>query len=85
MYNIVDLIAEVSGIADIMLVIANFIMTSHFSKRMLDRFIVQHISKVMLVEDEPSQKVQTNISYKDMILAAANEIKKRFRLQLTLW
>ena len=45
-YNIVDLIADVSGLADILLVFSTLIMTTLYTKRVFDMVVIKHISNI---------------------------------------
>ena len=47
MYNIIDFIAEVSGIADIMIIFSSSIML-YFTPKMLESEIIKHLGKIKL-------------------------------------
>jgi hypothetical protein len=82
-YNLVDMIAEVSGLADVLLVFTSSFMTLSFTSQILKSFLVFHIGMVMLKKDQNEQPVDQE---RDSLLTrAAAEIKSRFRLKLTLW
>ena len=82
-YNIVDMIAEVSGLADVLYLTTSSFMTFSFTIRVLNSFLVYHIGKVLLQKDESQH---TPDQERDSLLSrAVTEIKSRFRLKLTLW
>jgi hypothetical protein len=49
------MIAEVSGLADVLLVFTSALMSLLFSGRMLHSFLVYHIGQVKLKKDEKKQ------------------------------
>jgi hypothetical protein len=50
-YNLVDMIAEVSGLADVLNLTTSSFMAFFFTTRLLNSFLVYHIGKVMLQKD----------------------------------
>jgi hypothetical protein len=83
-YNIVDMIAEVSGLADVLIVFSKLILSLLFTKNLLTKVLVEYIGEVQTDDKllDPSEPLSTNPS---LIHKAKESINRRVRLKLKLW
>jgi hypothetical protein len=72
-YNIVDMIAEVSGLADLLIVFSQFILSFFFTKNLLTKVLVEFIGTIESTDQssDPSGPLSPSRS---LIFRAANSI-----------
>jgi hypothetical protein len=81
------MIAEVSGLADVILVTTTFIMTSLFTIKFLDATLAYRIGKVQLEKANNEQPINdpSNLQRDQLIARVLKELERRFRPRLNLW
>lgn len=87
-YNIVDLIADTSGIADILLVTSILFMTVFFTNRNFVSQLLRHVSYVQLKESPvqgPELFNDGRNPHHDLICRVFKEISMRGHINLTYW
>ena len=92
-YNVIDLIADVSGIADILLVFSTTIMSLLITQRAFETALVQHIGKVYLTKS-PKKKYELSDLFGGqrswtpsdrLLLQVINDIGRRGKLRMNVW
>lgn len=78
------MIAEVSGLADLLIVFSQFFISFLFTKSLLTKVLVEYIGNVQK-DDQPSDPKSPHNPSKSLINKAANSIQRRVKLKLTLW
>jgi len=79
------MIAEVSGLADVLLVFSRFIMTLLITKRLLASMLAHNVGQVEHERVSIEKPLEANIPHKNLLSKAFRGIKKRFRIKLTAW
>jgi hypothetical protein len=77
------MIAEVSGLADLLFVFSKFLMATFFTIRLLKSHLVYQIGQVTLSKDDDDKP--PDLEKEHLLQRAAKEIRNRFRLKLNLW
>jgi hypothetical protein len=78
------MIAEVNGLADLLIAFSKFLMTALFTKNMLSSVLVEYIGTI-----QPDEKLDQNQDpfspAPSLITRASNQLQKRVKLKLSLW
>ena len=77
------MIAEVSGLSDLLFVFSKFLMATFFTIQLLKSHLVYQIGQVTLSKDDDDKP--PDLEKEHLLQRAAKEICNRFRLKLNLW
>jgi hypothetical protein len=85
----IDLIAEVSGIADLMSVFSAFLIVDFFTPKMLQSKLIRHLGKIKLTQ-RPNKFIDAAANLPDnadkkLLVEIINEVSTRGILHLNWW
>jgi esterase/lipase superfamily enzyme len=84
-YNVIDLIAEVSGFADLFMILGAFLLGNFYQTQSLEKALLKHLGPQFLTKRPKRQQVVLANSDKIKTLKIIGILKQRIRLKVNLW